>query len=110
MRKPIFLVLGFLLATSVLATDLPTKKYLNLATIKVMVAAAEAEAPGDRAVDDRRMSGAGEGGGRTLAIPSRSQDDADISSSQSRRPINSLMRSRAFSFVVAVNSQSDKSN
>jgi glc operon protein GlcG len=44
MRKPIFVVLSFLLATSTLATDLPTKKYLNLATIKVMVAAAEAEA------------------------------------------------------------------
>src|SRR5580693_6103158 len=44
MRKPIFAVLSFLLATSTLATDLPTKKYLNLATIKVMVAAAEAEA------------------------------------------------------------------
>jgi glc operon protein GlcG len=44
MRKPIFAVLSFLLATSTFATDLPTKKYLNLATIKVMVAAAEAEA------------------------------------------------------------------
>jgi glc operon protein GlcG len=44
MRKPIFAVLSFLLAISTLATDLPTKKYLNLATIKVMVAAAEAEA------------------------------------------------------------------
>jgi glc operon protein GlcG len=44
MRKPIFAVLTFLLATSTFATDLPTKKYLNLATIKVMVAAAEAEA------------------------------------------------------------------
>jgi glc operon protein GlcG len=44
MRKPIFVVLSFLLATTTLATDLPTKKYLNLATIKVMVAAAEAEA------------------------------------------------------------------
>jgi glc operon protein GlcG len=44
MRKPIFAVLGFLLAISTLATDLPTKKFLNLATIKVMVAAAEAEA------------------------------------------------------------------
>ena len=42
MRKPIFAVLTFLLATSTFATDLPTKKYLNLATIKVMVAAAEA--------------------------------------------------------------------
>jgi glc operon protein GlcG len=44
MRKPIFAVLAFLIATSTFATDLPTKKYLNLATIKVMVAAAEAEA------------------------------------------------------------------
>jgi glc operon protein GlcG len=49
MRQPIFAVLAFLLATSIFATsttatDLPTKKYLNLATIKVMVAAAEAEA------------------------------------------------------------------
>jgi glc operon protein GlcG len=44
MRKPLFVVLSFLLATTTLATDLPTKKYLNLATIKVMVAAAEAEA------------------------------------------------------------------
>jgi glc operon protein GlcG len=44
MRKPIFVVLSFLLATTTLATDLPTKKYLNLATIKVMVAAAEVEA------------------------------------------------------------------
>jgi glc operon protein GlcG len=44
MRKPIFVVLSFLLATSTFATDLPTKKYINLATIKVMVAAAEAEA------------------------------------------------------------------
>ena len=42
MRKPIFAVFSF--ATSTFATDLPTKKYLNLATIKVMVAAAEAEA------------------------------------------------------------------
>ena len=44
MCKPILAVLTFLLATSTFATDLPTKKYLNLATIKVMVAAAEAEA------------------------------------------------------------------
>jgi glc operon protein GlcG len=44
MRKLTFAVLSFLLTTSTFATDLPTKKYLNLATIKVMVAAAEAEA------------------------------------------------------------------
>src|ERR1700735_2852405 len=44
MRKPIFAVLSFLLAISTVATDLPTKKYLNMATIKVRVAPAEAEA------------------------------------------------------------------
>jgi hypothetical protein len=35
MRKLTFAVLSFLLTTSTFATDLPTKKYLNLATIKV---------------------------------------------------------------------------
>src|ERR1700743_545155 len=44
MRKPIFAVLSFFLAISTLATALPTKKYLNMAAIKVMVPAAEAEA------------------------------------------------------------------
>ena len=44
MRKLTFAVLSFFLTTSTFGTDLPTKKYLNLATIKVMVAAAEAEA------------------------------------------------------------------
>jgi glc operon protein GlcG len=38
------LVVGFSLAAVLLAADLPTRKQLNLATIKIMVAAAEAEA------------------------------------------------------------------
>jgi glc operon protein GlcG len=45
MRKLPFVVLAFFtVLPPVVATDLPTKKYLDLATIKVMVAAAEAEA------------------------------------------------------------------
>lgn len=42
MSKLLFLVLA--LMTAVSATDLPSKKYINLAAIKTMVAAAEAEA------------------------------------------------------------------
>lgn len=42
MMKPLFVMLSFYAATS--AADLPSKKYLNLAAIKTMVAAAEAEA------------------------------------------------------------------
>jgi len=42
MIKPLFVMLSFYAATS--AADLPSKKYLNLAAIKTMVAAAEAEA------------------------------------------------------------------
>ncbi len=42
MFKPLFVMLSFFAATS--ATDLPSKKYLNLVAIKTMVAAAEAEA------------------------------------------------------------------
>ena len=38
----LFALLGLFMASA--ANDLPTKKYLNLATIKTMVAAAEAEA------------------------------------------------------------------
>jgi glc operon protein GlcG len=43
MPKLLFAVLPFFVATA-LAADLPTRKYLNLAAIKTMVAAAEAEA------------------------------------------------------------------
>ena len=43
MFKLLVVMLTFLLASS-LAADLPTRKHLNLATIKAMVAAAEAEA------------------------------------------------------------------
>ena len=42
MIKPLFVMLGIVVAAS--AADLPSKKYLNLAAIKTMVAAAEAEA------------------------------------------------------------------
>ena len=42
MSKLLFVMLAFSLAIS--AADLPSKKYLNLAAIKTMVAAAEAEA------------------------------------------------------------------
>jgi glc operon protein GlcG len=42
MWKLLFLMLSFAVTSS--STDLPTKKYLNLAAIKTMVAAAEAEA------------------------------------------------------------------
>lgn len=42
MSKLLFLVLAFMTAAS--AADLPSKKYINLAAIKTMVAAAEAEA------------------------------------------------------------------
>src|SRR5215467_2324378 len=42
MSKLLFLMLAFSLAVA--AADLPSKKYLNLAAIKTMVAAAEAEA------------------------------------------------------------------
>ncbi len=42
MLKLLLVLLGFFAATP--ATDLPTKKYLDLASIKTMVAAAEAEA------------------------------------------------------------------
>ena len=38
------LVVGFSLTAVLLAADLPTRKQLNLATVKTMVAAAEAEA------------------------------------------------------------------
>jgi glc operon protein GlcG len=38
------LFLALALATPALSTDLPTKKYIDLAAIKIMVAAAEAEA------------------------------------------------------------------
>src|SRR5271168_4362636 len=44
MCKLLFVVLSFFAALPTLATDLPTKKYLDLAAIKTMVAAAEAEA------------------------------------------------------------------
>jgi glc operon protein GlcG len=45
MRKLLLVTLSFLTAfPPVFATDFPTKKYLNLASIKIMVAAAEAEA------------------------------------------------------------------
>jgi glc operon protein GlcG len=43
MFKLLIVMMGFLVATAV-AADLPTRKHLNLATIKTMVAAAEAEA------------------------------------------------------------------
>jgi len=43
MFKLLVVMLTFLVASS-LAADLPTRKHLNLATIKAMVAAAEAEA------------------------------------------------------------------
>ena len=43
MLKLLFAMLAFFAATA-FAADLPTKKYLNLAAIKTMVAAAEAEA------------------------------------------------------------------
>ncbi len=43
MLKLLFVVLAFFTATA-FAADLPTKKYLNLAAIKTMVVAAEAEA------------------------------------------------------------------
>lgn len=42
--KNLFIAVLAFLAVSTSATDLPTKKYLNLAAIKTMVAAAEAEA------------------------------------------------------------------
>ncbi|HLY61705.1 MAG TPA: heme-binding protein [Terriglobia bacterium] len=42
MIKPLFVMLGIVVTAS--AADLPSKKYLNLAAIKTMVAAAEAEA------------------------------------------------------------------
>lgn len=42
MIKPLFVMFGIVVAAS--AADLPSKKYLNLAAIKTMVAAAEAEA------------------------------------------------------------------
>jgi glc operon protein GlcG len=42
MSKLLFLMLAFMAAAS--AADLPSKKYINLAAIKTMVAAAEAEA------------------------------------------------------------------
>lgn len=42
MIKPLFVMLSFFAATS--AADLPSKKFINLAAIKTMVAAAEAEA------------------------------------------------------------------
>lgn len=42
MFTPLFMMLSFLAATS--DADLPSKKYLNLAAIKTMAAAAEAEA------------------------------------------------------------------
>jgi glc operon protein GlcG len=45
MLKLLFVMLSFLAALPpAIANDLPTKKYLDLATIKTMVAAAEAEA------------------------------------------------------------------
>jgi glc operon protein GlcG len=45
MAKLLFTMLSFFAALPpVIANDLPTKKYLDLATIKTMVAAAEAEA------------------------------------------------------------------
>jgi glc operon protein GlcG len=44
MSKLLLLLLAFLAATPAPSTDLPTKKYLDLAAIKTMVAAAEAEA------------------------------------------------------------------
>ena len=43
MLKLLFAMLAFF-ATTAFAADLPTKKYLNLAAIKTLVAAAEAEA------------------------------------------------------------------
>ncbi len=42
MRKLLFVLLSFV--TVAFATDLPTRKYVNLAAIKTMVSAAEAEA------------------------------------------------------------------
>jgi glc operon protein GlcG len=44
MSKPLALLLALFVAVPTLSTDLPTKKYLDLASIKIMVAAAEAEA------------------------------------------------------------------
>ena len=44
MSKLPALLLALFVAVPVLPTDLPTKKYLDLASIKIMVAAAEAEA------------------------------------------------------------------
>ena len=44
MLKLLFVTLSFFAAFPAPATDLPTKKYLDLASIKIMVAAAEAEA------------------------------------------------------------------
>jgi glc operon protein GlcG len=44
MRKLLLVALSFFAAAPTPATDLPTKKYLDLASIKVLVAAAEAEA------------------------------------------------------------------
>jgi glc operon protein GlcG len=45
MRKLLFVALSFIaVLPSAFATDFPTKKYLDLASIKIMVAAAEAEA------------------------------------------------------------------
>jgi glc operon protein GlcG len=44
MFKHLFVVLSLFIAFPSSATDLPTKKYLNLATIKIMVAAAESAA------------------------------------------------------------------
>jgi glc operon protein GlcG len=44
MNRLLFASLAFFAASSTFCTDLPTKKYLDLASIKTMVAAAEAEA------------------------------------------------------------------
>lgn len=43
MKKPLFAFLAFCLATPVFSTDLPSKKYIDLAAVKIMVAGAEAE-------------------------------------------------------------------
>jgi glc operon protein GlcG len=44
MKTPILAVFALVSATAAFSTDLPTKKYLDLAAIKTMVAGAEAEA------------------------------------------------------------------
>lgn len=44
MKRIPFAVLAFLTTTATFANDLPTKKYLDLAAVKTMVAGAEAEA------------------------------------------------------------------